>query len=74
MEMQDSHSPQGSTVGRLLAEDARQLRPFAIILAVEVLPIPLDPVKRKECAIRLSLNELVKTLTSVSCPINSDNF
>ena len=45
--MHVSHLPHGSTVGRLLLEGSIQFSPLAIILAVEVLPIPLEPVNKK---------------------------
>ena len=43
MLLQELHSPQGSIVG---CSTDRQLRDFAKIRAVDVLPVPLDPANK----------------------------
>src|SRR4051812_19967588 len=63
--LQDSHLPQGLVVGR---SDDSQLRAFARMRAMEVLPVPRVPVKRKAWASRPDSIARFRVWATWSCP------
>jgi hypothetical protein len=60
--------PQGLGVGW---SELRQLSDFAMIRALEVLPVPLAPVNRYAGAIRLVFKALLRVCAIASCPTRS---
>src|SRR3954470_22734089 len=66
--LQDSHLPHGLVVG--LSDDS-QLRALARMRAMEVLPVPRVPVKRKAWAMRPDSIARLSVWATWSCPTTS---
>ncbi len=66
--LQRSQCPHGSVVGLSLS---KQFNERARILALEVLPVPLGPLKRYAGAMRLLISACFSVAAMASCPIRS---